>query len=81
MAEAQIGVSNANQGRRSAMCDASANTLAADSAATPRSAIITPSVGNGCVVLFIDCRITVPKGLQWNNPTACRCDYLPAAAA
>ena len=37
MAEAQIGLSNANQGR----------TLAADSAATPRSAIITPSVGNG----------------------------------
>jgi hypothetical protein len=36
-AEAQIGLSNANQGR----------TLAADSAATPRSAIITPSVGNG----------------------------------
>jgi hypothetical protein len=32
MAEAQIGLSNANQGR----------TLAADSAATPRSAIITP---------------------------------------
>jgi hypothetical protein len=26
----------------------------------------------------MDCR-SVPKGLQWNNPTACRYDYLPHA--
>src|ERR1700704_1386339 len=47
-AEAQIGLSNANRGRRSAMCVLSArNTLAADTAAMPRSAIMTtPSVGN-----------------------------------
>jgi hypothetical protein len=48
-AEAQIGLSNANRGRRSAMCVLSArNALAGASAAVPRSAIMTiPSVGNG----------------------------------